>query len=153
MDVAARWDEEHPWTRREAVGFGLLLALGLVGLGVCWFGLTGEAAYQDQVPWLVGAILCVLVAGTSIAGWLMVGVRSVHAGSAEVAHVVRSQTVGRRRSAALPRRAVDSGLVTAPTMTKVHRPGCLLVRGKQVVAVSEGEADRSGLIRCGACCR
>lgn len=155
MVEAARWDDEDPWTQRQTRTFGVLAALGLLGLGLCWYFLSGEAAYQDQVPWLIAAIVCVLVLGIVMAYWILLGMRTVHAGSRELSHVLRVGTLDpRRRLRALSvARDHDVVLVAAANMTRAHRDTCLLVRGKQVNPVSAADAAARGLTLCGACNR
>jgi hypothetical protein len=155
MAETDRWDGEAPWTQRQARTFGLLAALGLVGLGLCWYFLSGEAAYQDQVPWLIGAIICVLVMGVAMAYWLLLGVRTVHAGSREVSQVLRVETLGPRRRlrAVASSRSNDVVFVATADMTRLHRDTCLLVRGKSATVVIAADAAARGLTLCGACNR
>ncbi|GAA0636025.1 hypothetical protein GCM10009547_45300 [Sporichthya brevicatena] len=155
MAETVRWDDEQPWQQRQTRTLGALAALGLIGLGVCWYFLSGEPAYQDQVPWLVGAITCVLVMGVVMAYWLLIGVRTVHAGSSETSQVLRVETLDPRRRARVVSGARDSDVVFVATasMTRLHRDTCLLVRGKQVSVVSAADAAARGLRLCGACNR
>jgi hypothetical protein len=155
MAGTVRWEDEGLWTQRQARTIGVLAGLGLVGLGLCWFFLSGEAAYQDQVPWLIGAIGFVALIGVVLGYWLLIGVRLVHAGSREVASVLRVHTLDPRRRlrAVAASRSVDAGFVATPAMTRAHRDGCLLVRGKPVTALSAADVSARGLQLCGACNR
>ena len=46
---------------------------------------------------------------------------------------------------------IGTALVTAPGMTRFHRPACPLAAGKPVQPVRPDEADGAGLVPCGVC--
>jgi hypothetical protein len=46
---------------------------------------------------------------------------------------------------------MGTALVTAPGMTRFHRPACPLAAGKPVEAVRPDEAEGAGLVPCGVC--
>ena len=44
-----------------------------------------------------------------------------------------------------------NGYVSAPGMTRFHRPACPLAAGKPVRPLRPGEAGGAGLVPCGVC--
>jgi hypothetical protein len=155
MTATVRWDDERPWTQRQARTLGVLVGLGLFGFVLCWYFLSGEPAYQDQVPWLVGAVICVLAVGIGVAYWLLLGMRTVHAGTREISQVLRVGTLDPRRRlrAVATSRGNDVVFVATANMTRLHRESCLLVRGKPVSVVSAADAAARGATLCKACNR
>jgi len=136
-----------------------------VGLAACWFGISGQAAYEDQLSWLVGAVGATLVSAAGIVGWLLAGVREVHREMAEVTAVIRTEKLHQvlapvadefelslSRPAMSPPTDVPSVFVTNASMTRVHRPDCQLVQGRAVEGIAADEVERRGLTYCGVCC-
>lgn len=141
-----------PWRRRDAVLCGLLGVLGTGGILGCWFGATDEAVWRDQTGWLIGSIFCTGLVALGGGLWVLIGLRRVRQGFRDLR---RDQRVAlgltRVRSAAAPDAAPEAigDLVTSGQMTRGHRPECLLLRGKQAVAVAP--AELANYERCGVC--
>jgi hypothetical protein len=123
---------------------GILAVVGIVVMVICWVRLSDKVVWRDQISWLVGACLgagAVVLAGVL---WILVGLREVRRGFRDL-----------RRDQQRVLRFVDLGstavstettaLVSAPGMTRAHRPDCLLLRGKQTAPVT------GDLPRCGVC--
>lgn len=153
LDVA---DPVSPWRRGDLAVSGLVLGAGLLGVFVCWYVGAGKLTYTDQVPWLVGSICCGVLSVLGGVYWLVRGFRRVNLMQRDVQRWlvpwVAEQHAARAVSTALP---VDSGeLVACPTMTRVHRATCPMVRGKaDVVVVTDAQIAARGLATCGACSR
>lgn len=141
-----------PWRRGDLVLCGLLGGLGVAGIIGCWFGATDEVVWREQTGWLIGGIFCtgLVVLGGGL--WVLIGLRRVRQGFRDLRRdqrvalgLTRSRTA--RSTEADPVRTDQ--LVTSGQMTRAHRPDCLLLRGKQVVAVAPGDVDKYS--RCGVC--
>jgi hypothetical protein len=141
-----------PWRRRDLVVCGLLGGLGVVGIVGCWFGATGEVVWRDQTGWLIGGIFCtgLVVLGGGL--WVLIGLRRVRQGFRDLRRDQRA-ALGLKRVRTATTTETDSvttdQLVTSGQMTRVHRPDCLLLRGKQAVPVAP--AELANYSRCGVC--
>lgn len=150
-----------PWRRRDGLLAGLLGAAGTAGLIVCWFGVSDEVVWREQIPWAIGGVLCTAVVVVAGALYLLRGLRCVRQGFRDLRRDQRvllglprvSPSAG---AAAAPATTSDvTGpvssvtYVSAPEMTRAHRPDCLLMRGKQATPVPAAEVDRYP--RCGVC--
>jgi hypothetical protein len=142
-----------PWRRRDMLLCGLLAVLGVAGVVICWVGATDEAIWRDQTGWLTGAILStgLVILGGGL--WVLIGLRRVRQGFRDLRRDQRAALgLTRVRTGAVAATIADSAeveLVTSGQMTRAHRPDCLLLRGKQAVAVPPAEAANYG--RCGVC--
>jgi hypothetical protein len=138
--------KEGPWRKRDRT---LVLGgclLGLIGLGICSWGGSGEVDLSNQIDWLLGGIGCVTVSSVSLAYWLLSGLRTVRV---EVASVFGTITPNRPVAA-----SVETGtgrFVTTGGMVRYHRPECPLVAGKTVRDLDEATIAAEGLRECGAC--
>jgi hypothetical protein len=157
--------DEEPWTPRGFLGPAVVVVIGLVALGICWYGVSGEATLEDQTPWLAGAVLSTIVSATGTVLWLVLGFRAVRGGQRQVVADARV-ALGLDRIV-LPRRGVTQPtsagsatpsvgdpspvLVTARGMSRVHRLDCPLVRGKVVREVPVDQMRVGGLSSCGVC--
>src|SRR4051794_31389881 len=153
LDVA---DPVSPWRRRDLVVSALVLAAGLVGIFVCWYIGAGKLTYTDQMPWLVACICCGILSVLGGVYWLVLGFRQVNLMQRDVqrwlAPWLAEQHAALVVSDVVP--AQSDALVSAPTMTRVHRAQCPMVRGKAgVVEVTEADIAHRGLNQCGACFR
>ncbi|MDP9183453.1 MAG: hypothetical protein M3P04_11835, partial [Actinomycetota bacterium] len=123
--------DSSPWRSRDVVRCLSLMGLGLGGLLACGYGLTGEAAWRDQIPWGIGAL-----AGTGVfvlggVSWLLAGMRAVRQGVREL-ELDRRRVLGLHSAGSAEQGLATHELVTADGMRQAHRPDCLLVRGKAV---------------------
>jgi hypothetical protein len=144
--------EPEPW-RRSVVGLvGLLAGLGIAVLVICWIGASHEAAWRDQLPWVVGAALGTGLVPAAAGLWMLVGFREVRRGFVTLAEE-RSRFLALvdpdGTIAAGEGWATNTDWVRAAGMTRVHRPDCLLMRGKAPIQVSPLDAHRAG--SCGVC--
>jgi hypothetical protein len=134
-----------PWTRAQR---RLVTALNLGGgilIGTAWAGSGGTDTIRGQIAWLNLATVGAVIAAVADAAWLYYGRRAV----------------GRRRrrvvpdllpvAASAPVAVAAGGWVWLPGTRRVHRPGCVLVLGKRVVAVKAARISSERLMRCEVC--
>lgn len=145
---------------------GVWLLIGLVGLGLSWYRISGEGDWHDQLPWLVVGVVVLAISGLGTAGWLMAASRVVHLEAHDVMSQLRRQQlvltgidvlpVEPAPSAAGPASQADADgpvvYVSGEGMTRVHTSTCLLIAGKVVSPVDAGEAAARALQPCGVCC-
>ncbi len=138
------------WPGSNRAVFGVVLAAGLAGLLVAYYGASGTTEVGDQVVWVNVGAAGLLLSGAGIVAFLAAGRRAVGrrrlalfgdvpgAGAVDVTdeHGARS----------------DAGtLVAAPAMTRYHRHGCAFTEGRSVAAASRSEHERAGRRPCGVC--
>lgn len=149
---------DAPWERRHLVRLALWMAVGLVGIGLSWFRISGAGDWHDQLPWIIVAAVAVGLSGLGTAGWLMAASRAVHLEAHDVMSQLRiQQQLDEHVSRYVePELALDPAgpvtYVTGPTMTRVHAAGCALVAGKAISPVSVQEIESQRLALCGVCC-
>ncbi len=134
------------WGRRDLTLLLVPYALGAVGLVVAWYGSAKEADWRDDARWLVTGTGSVTLAGLGLLLWLVAGkLRIVAAGRAVRRGLLERREARAERTAAavLP----DSNFVTWRGSRRYHRPSCLLMHGKEVVAAT----DLTNLGACGVC--
>ncbi len=150
---APRWQEFSPrlWSRRENAVLAIVGGLCVAGLALCWKAVADETWWRDQLGVAkVGALftgLFVLV----VLGWIVLGMRRLRAGLRELA-ARRREAYGLGPSVELSVGdvlATSTELVMAGSMTRAHRPSCLLLRGKSVQPVPAAQAAEYP--RCGVC--
>ena len=143
--------EPGPWRRRESLVAGVVAVIGLVGLVISHQGAADERYWREQLDWVSGATFSTVIVVLAVAGWIVVGMRRLRRGFAEVA--ARKNSVLGLDELELATVPVESGgdtvLVRVSPMTRVHRLGCLLLRGKSPVVVPAEQVD--GYERCGVC--
>lgn len=145
-----------PWRAGETHVVLLAAAVALVLLAVCWFQASGSGEPSDQLPWLNFAAAGVLtywaLAGRTVArARRRVAQRRATAFAALTTPTWGGTSGGTSDgtsadTADLRDEAVEgAALVSAPGMTRAHRPHCPLVAGKPT-----GPA-RAGAPLCGVC--
>lgn len=142
----------QPWRRGETVVAALVAAISIGGLVWCWFRASDKVAWRDQLGWVSGAVLFTTLFVISGVCWTALGMRRLRAG-------FRVLGLHRREAFELDAAVVDvsvtavlaasTELVTAASMRRVHRPDCLLLRGKTALPVAADDLD--GYLRCGVC--
>jgi hypothetical protein len=141
----------RPWSRlalrRVIVAQGIALVLGVIA----WSGANAQDGIRTQIAWLNLAILAAILAGTAQAWWLLMGRRVVtlqrRAALAQRGATERT-AVG---SSAMPPAGRPSLLqrVAIAGSAWHHDPSCLLVKGKEVLALG----SIAGLEPCDVCRR
>jgi hypothetical protein len=146
---------DAPWERRHVARLVVWMGVGLVGLGLSWFQISGEGDWHDQIRWIVVAVVALAVSGLGTAGWLMAASRAVHLEAHDVMSQLRLQQLNAGGSdvdsRVEPGSAAAVGYVSGPAMTKVHVSTCALVSGKSVSPVAGHEIEARGLQLCGVC--
>lgn len=154
-DEAVFANPRVPWERRDALSSAVIVALGVVILGACWYGVSGEDAYDDQRGWLYGSLAGAAIAGVGLVCWVLPGLRRLRRLQRavfadlrmvgflpEVVQVQLRSPVAEARSIAF----------TTADMTRVHTADCQLLLGKgEITEVSADEIVRLGLRECGMC--
>lgn len=145
-------DDELPWRKRDLVRVAVLVVLGAVGLGLCYFIVSGEPDPATQLRWTVGAIGATAIGALGMVGWLLAGVRAVRAEKRVVVEELLLRNAPLARSQPAPRAAGGASVfVSASNMTKYHGPDCPLARSKSLHEVTVDEIARAGLAPCGVC--
>lgn len=135
---------DGPWRRVDRVIVLGGCVLGLLGLGICSWGGSGEIDLSVQMRWLLGGIFAVTVSSLSLAFWLFSGLRMVRLEMARLHRMIHP---------AYPEAAAISGggFVTVAGMVRYHRADCPLVAGKNVRVLDAATIAAESLRECGAC--
>jgi hypothetical protein len=143
--------DEAPWRSGELVRVVAVAAVGLVGMGVAWYGASGQADWPDILPWASLGAAAATVAVLAFVAWLMAALRRVRSLRQELMPRLEAAVVARSAVAAAPL-ASGAEFVAAPGMTRFHRPDCPLAVGKPVRPLTPDETRVAGLGPCGVCC-
>ena len=63
----------EPWVRGDALLTALLVGLGLVGLVIGWYRVSGSVDLDSQMRWLAFGITALIVGGAGMVLWLLAG--------------------------------------------------------------------------------
>jgi hypothetical protein len=146
-------DGPEPWGRRDAVLPGVLIALGVLGLVIGWFGISDAVALERQMRWLALGIVGLIVGGFGMVMWLLFGLVTVGRLRRAVMHEIDRRATA-AESLAAPRvqvQAETTAFGAAPGMRHYHRADCLLLQGKQASFAETTEFAEAGLAPCGVC--
>jgi hypothetical protein len=156
---------DSPWLASDLIRSGSLTFIGLIGLAVCWYGVSGRASYENQIPWVVGAVASVVVSGCGVVAWLLAGIREVHREMNDVLITIRAENLHQNIeepiddfvaayavAAPATQEAPATVYVTNGSMTRAHRPGCQHVQGREVEEIDVEDIAKRGLKYCGVCC-
>jgi hypothetical protein len=151
---AAFLGADAPWRTGDLLRAAGLAAAGITGLVLTWYSASDQPDWPDQLPWASLGVAATTVALLGLVSWLVAGLRRVRRLRREVLPLLGAQA----QAGAAPRSAgaasvtpVGTALVTAPGMTRFHRPACPLAAGKPVQPVLADDAVGAGLVSCGVC--
>jgi hypothetical protein len=136
---------ESPWARKHRIRLGVLATLGTVAATFCWYGGSGTGKQDEQVWWLVGSVLSLLVILVSGVLWILQGIRAVKRAERDLVEFLRGGTPGAERAPASSQKSERR--VTAPGMTRYHVESCPLVAGKPTTT----HTGQRELSPCGVC--
>ena len=140
---------DAPWTPADRLVTASVIVAGALLILVAWIGASDTTDWDAQLGWTALSMAGVVVVCMGVGIWLFRGFARVRS----EARAVRGELAMRVDRHALP--AADdirggARRVTVAGMTHHHSPDCLLVRGKNVVAV-DSAGDRPALAPCGVC--
>lgn len=148
---AAVLGDEAPWRSGDLLLAAGLAGAGLAGLALTWYGASGQADWADELPRASVGVAATTVAVLGLVSWLMAGLRRVRRLRREVLPLLRAGAVVRHSARPVVASLAGSPFVTAPGMTRFHRPTCPLAAGKPVHPLRRDEANGAGLVPCGMC--
>jgi hypothetical protein len=138
-----------PWSPAESRRLVLLVAVGLVVVGVAWWRVSREAAWNDQTDGMVIAVAGALLSAYGVTSWLL-RARSACAARRRVMFAVVGD-VGPGRAAPVVASVAGgpaSLVVAHPEQGRYHRPGCALASADWPTFPRTDVADRQA---CGVC--
>ena len=140
-----------PWALPDVQRLIRITLATLFVVLACFAGARNTAVWDDQLYWLVGAIAAMLVASYSWTLWILTGARALRIRQRAL-DVTARELIAVLRPAAVVGGDVDVQVIgtflTAPGMTRYHRAGCQLIRGRATHVVQAGVGD---LEPCGMC--
>lgn len=139
----------EPWGRGDAVLTLVLAGLGLVGLVIGWFGISGTVDLDAQMRWLAFGITALIVGGAGMVLWLLAGLRSITDLKREVLTEIEARLPGPPAAAAAE--APAAGFGTVPGMRRYHHPQCTMLAGKDASWADAKAHTAAGLQPCGIC--
>lgn len=140
-----------PWRLNDLLSLVVGLSVGLLGVVVGWFGVSGTPRVSQQTPWLNVAVGGVVVSGVAVVVWLTNGRRAVGERRRRLVPDGADAlgTVPGGGSTTALETAAPEPLVILRGMGRYHRAGCELVAGKPVRALRK--APGRELSPCGVC--
>jgi hypothetical protein len=138
----------EPWGRGDALLTALLTGLGLVGLVIGWYGISGTVDLDSQMRWLAFGITALIVGGAGMVLWLLAALRSV----TDLKREVLTELEARLPAAAVAAApAAVTGFGTVQGMRRYHHPQCTMLAGKDVRWADAKAHAAAGLAPCGIC--
>ena len=138
-----------PWTAKQRLLLGVLLAVGVAGLIAGYVGTSGTLRVSRQVAWINVTGVGLLISGAGIIFFLTAARREIGRRRLSLFGDVAGTTTVDVTTAAGPAAAGD--FVAAPTMTRYHRSDCSFVEGKQVQAANAASHRQNNRKPCGVC--
>jgi len=161
---------------RPVAGY-LVVLLGLLSLGLGWYGVSGTSVVARQIPYLASGGLLGVALVTFGGRLLLLADLRRDSGRLDRLELMVAElhTVLLERTAdlAAARRGIDLELDGAETLepaqavepagprpaellavrgaTTYHRPGCAMLEGRRPAAVTPAAAERRGLVPCPLC--
>ena len=143
--------DDAPWRPGDLLRAAGLAGVGLGGLAVTWGGASSKPDWPDQLPWASLGAAATTVALLGLITWLAAGLRRVRRLRRDVLPLVAAAASGAHSTVLTSQAAGRDAFVSAPGMTRFHRPACPLAAGKPVQPVPTPEAGGAGLVPCKVC--
>lgn len=144
LTPVARWG--GLWRAGDVVAVLALNAAALVVIGACWYRVAGDETVTAQLA-VVNLSVAALVASAVGNGWLLLrGRRWVTRARARLLPGVSVPP-----EASDPISLPSETVLSAPGLTRYHRPQCPLTADKTMAPIELGECHRAGLRPCEAC--
>ncbi|MCW2607854.1 MAG: hypothetical protein JWO60_2547 [Frankiales bacterium] len=151
----------QPWAPGDALRLLVLQVAGAFTVLGAWVGTAGSSRLSHQFAWTSLGVVGFLLAAVGTAAWLLTGRRAVGLRLARLLSecAVTRDSYGRSAPARLAdepssvRVAPPSsdGLVAVEGAGRYHRPGCVLVRGKDVLSQAREDHLDAGRRACELC--
>jgi len=141
-----------PWSSDHLVRALLGNGLGGLLIATAWFqaAIADTDAVRTRMTWLVLAIVGLVVAGVSNALWLFRGRQALTIARVALMADMREGLRPAPEGDGPRHRAVER-FVSAPGMTRYHRPTCSLAIGKELTARTAAAWSRAGMSPCEVC--
>ena len=158
--LSERFRRSVPWRLGDLFLLYACTAVGLLTIGVAWYGASSSVVLSSQVRWMNVGVGGVIVLGAGILAWVLAGRRAVGALRRDVTALipVPGETIALESSVSAPRSGSrverpqsERSLVSGRGMKHYHRPGCIFAAGKQVSESTERTFRRQKLTPCRAC--
>ena len=138
-----------PWDVASLRRFAEVELVGVVLLGVAWFGVSGTANQKREVVWIAVGILALVITGIAQAGLLLDALTKVRA--RRLAVLIDAGALADARLAPVGT-AAASLRVAVVNGRHHHAPDCVFVLGKRGLIVASAEEHViAGRTPCGAC--
>jgi len=141
-------DGGGPWRLGDAMSLLTLNAVGVALVIVGWYVAAGRLLFHDQVSGANVAVAGVIVAGVGNGVWLLTGRRAVGLRRRSVAGAIERQYRARPRTEPTPK---TTTFVASTAMTRYHRPDCVFVAERRVVALTAKTHEKQGRTPCEVC--
>ena len=136
----------RPWSTVDRNLVASALAISGVLWAWGWWASSGTADLDEAVFGVVLAVAAVGAAARGALSWVAAGRRAGRARHHEL-----TSRIDERFAAVPTPSTVEDALVELPGSSRVHRPDCLLVRGKDVRALPRTATRLSRRIPCEMC--
>ncbi len=148
-----RFRRSVPWRLGDLLVLYACAAVGLLIIGIAWFGAASSVDVHSQVRWTDLGVGGVIIVGGGVLAWVLAGRRAVGELRREVTSRIPlpvRETDQVSAAIATPGPGPD-GVVSGPGMTHYHRRDCIFVLGKTVKRGTERGFRRQKRAPCPAC--
>ena len=132
-----------PWRDADLLWWCAMSGVGLIALGVSWYGISGMATPAGQALWINVAVAGIAVSALGNAVRLLRGRRAIglrRIGLVAMRPPAEVPAAGPQQTVMMP-----AGLVRVAGMARVHWADCPLVAGKRVTAAVLGDGEPCGV--------
>ena len=136
-----------PWALRDLSRLVWFEIVSLIAILGCFVGARHTRVWDDQLYFIVGGIMALLLAGAGWAVWVLVGARALRERQRALVVAVAPLIASDVPTTAAGATVLVSGL----GMTHFHRVGCAFAAGRPVAAATRAAHLRQGRTPCGAC--